>query len=34
MTISLLVFEDHGVLPDGWEDDEVEDTVDRFALRK
>lgn len=34
MTISLLIFEDHGVLPDGWEDDEVEDTVDRFALRK
>jgi hypothetical protein len=34
MTISLLIFEDHGVLPDGWEDDKVEDTVDRFALRK
>ena len=34
MTISLLIFEDLGVLPDGWEDDEVEDAVDRFALRK
>lgn len=31
MTISLLVFEDHGVLPDGWEDEEVEDTFDRFT---
>ena len=34
MTISLLIFADQGVLPDGWEDVEVEDTIDRFALRK
>lgn len=31
MTISLLVFEELGVLPDGWEDEEVEDTYDRFS---
>jgi len=31
MTISLLVFEDHGALPDGWEDEAVEDTFDRFT---
>ena len=31
MTISLLVFEDTGALPDGWEDEEVEDTFDRFS---
>ena len=30
MTISLLEFEDWGALPDGWEDEEVEDTLDRF----
>jgi hypothetical protein len=30
MTISLLVFEDTGALPDGWEDEEVEDAFDRF----
>ena len=30
MTISLLVFDDLGNLPDGWEDEEVEDTFDRF----
>jgi Zn-dependent peptidase ImmA (M78 family) len=33
MTISLLVFEEFGALPDGWEDEEVEDTFDRFASR-
>lgn len=31
MTISLLVFEEHGVLPEGWEDEEVEDAFDRFS---
>jgi hypothetical protein len=31
MTISLLVFEEFGVMPDGWEDEEVEDTFDRFS---
>lgn len=31
MTISLLVFEELGILPDGWEDEEVEDTFDRFS---
>jgi hypothetical protein len=31
MTISLLVFEDLGVLPDGWEEEEVEDAFDRFS---
>jgi hypothetical protein len=31
MTISLLVFEELGVLPDGWEEEVVEDTFDRFA---
>jgi len=30
MTISLLMFEDLGSLPDGWEDEAVEDTFDRF----
>lgn len=30
MTISLLVFEEHRALPDGWEDETVEDTLDRF----
>jgi len=30
MTISLLIFEDYGILPDGWEDEEVEDTFERF----
>jgi hypothetical protein len=30
MTISLLVFEDAGVLPDGWEDEGVEDALHRF----
>lgn len=30
MTISLLVFEDSGALPHGWEEEEVEDTFDRF----
>lgn len=30
MTISLLIFEAPGVLPDGWEDEEVEDAFDRF----
>lgn len=33
MTISLLVFEDTGALPDGWEDEEVEDAFDRFERR-
>lgn len=31
MTISLLVFEDYGVLPDGWESEEIEDAFDRFT---
>lgn len=31
MTISLLVFEDYGVLPDGWESGEIEDAFDRFT---
>lgn len=31
MTISLLVFEELGVLPEGWEDEEVEDAFDRFS---
>lgn len=31
MTISLLVFEDTGAMPSGWEDEEVEDTFDRFT---
>jgi len=30
MTISLLVFEELGVLPDGWEEEDVEDAFDRF----
>jgi hypothetical protein len=30
MTISLLVFEDLDVLPDGWNEEEVEDAFDRF----
>ena len=33
MTISLLVFEELGILPDGWEDEEVEDAFDRFQRR-
>lgn len=33
MTISLLVFDDIGVMPDGWEDEEVEDTFDRFTAK-
>ena len=33
MTISLLVFEDTGAVPDGWEDEEVEDAFDRFEPR-
>lgn len=31
MTISLLAFEELGVLPEGWEDEEVEDTFDRLS---
>lgn len=31
MTISLLVFEESGILPDGWEDEPVEDSYDRFT---
>lgn len=34
MTISLLVFEDHGVLPNGWEDEEVGDVLDRFNAQR
>jgi len=34
MTISLLIFKDYGVLPDGREDEAVEDTFDRFPLIK
>ena len=33
MTISLLIFEDQDVLPEGWEDEIVEDTFDRFSIR-
>ena len=33
LTISLLVFEDTGALPDGWEDEEVDDALDRFDRR-
>ena len=31
MTISLLVFEDLGILPDGWEEEEAGDVFDRFT---
>jgi hypothetical protein len=31
MTISLLVFEELGELPDGWDDEETEDAFDRFT---
>ncbi len=34
MTISLLVFEDLGALPNGWEDEVVEDAFDRFTLER
>lgn len=34
MTISLLIFEDDGGLPDGWEDEKVEDTLSRFTHTK
>jgi hypothetical protein len=32
MTISLLVFDDADAMPEGWEDEPVEDTFDRFAV--
>lgn len=31
MTISLLIFEDFGVMPEGWEDEPNEDAFDRFT---
>ncbi|WP_444857275.1 ImmA/IrrE family metallo-endopeptidase [Sphingosinicella sp.] len=31
MTISLLVFEDFGMMPEGWEDEPTEDAFDRFT---
>jgi len=34
MTISLLVFEEHGYLPNGWEEEEVLDTFDMFEGRR